>query len=228
MSNNDIEIEVTDPTAPAEDSPPLARTLTVDIWAMITLGAFSLVMAWDNYKTGMGWSEDGPQPGYFPFYLSVILVLASVYGVIKSLAEKRAGNNDVFVTRDQFKRVLLVLLPTVAFCVGMQWLGLYVSAFLLTAAGDLRVKPYDWVAAPNVECADSLRSVDLMRCEAHKIYVERGDVALVALAEEDGRKVMARGADPDTLVASAKAYVSGLNKLVTRRTKSAPTTLKAV
>lgn len=133
MSNNDIEIEVTDPTAPAEDSPPLARTLTVDIWAMITLGAFSLVMAWDNYKTGMGWSEDGPQPGYFPFYLSVILVLASVYGVIKSLAEKRAGNVDVFVTRDQFKRVLLVLLPTVAFCVGMQWLGLYVSAFLLTA-----------------------------------------------------------------------------------------------
>jgi len=123
MSNNDIEIEVTDPTAPAEDSPPLARTLTVDIWAMITLGAFSLVMAWDNYKTGMGWSEDGPQPGYFPFYLSVILVLASIYGVIKSLAEKRAGNVDVFVTRDQFKRVLLVLLPTVAFCVGLLTAG---------------------------------------------------------------------------------------------------------
>lgn len=133
MSNSDIEIEVTDPTAPAEDSPPLAKTLTVDIWAMIALGAFSLVMAWDNYKTGMGWSEDGPQPGYFPFYLSVILVLASIYGIIKSLAEKRAGKDDVFVTRDQFKRVLLVLLPTVAFCVGMQWLGLYVSAFLLTA-----------------------------------------------------------------------------------------------
>lgn len=133
MSNNDIQIEVTDPTAPAEDSPPLAKTLTVDICAMIVLGAFSLVMAWDNYKTGMGWSEDGPQPGYFPFYLSVILVLASVYGIIKSIMEKRAGNDEVFVTRDQFKRVLLVLLPTVAFCFGMQLLGLYVSAFLLTA-----------------------------------------------------------------------------------------------
>ncbi|MCW5716441.1 MAG: 2-isopropylmalate synthase [Bauldia sp.] len=46
--------------------------------------------------------------------------------------------------------------------------------------------------------------------------------------EEDGRKVMARGTDPDTMVASAKAYVSGLNKLVTRRGKAAPTTLKAI
>lgn len=46
--------------------------------------------------------------------------------------------------------------------------------------------------------------------------------------EEDGRKVMARGTDPDTMVASAKAYVSGLNKLVTRRAKSNAAALKAI
>lgn len=135
MANNEIEIEVSDPTAPAENSPSLARTLTVDIWTMVVLGGFAAVMAWDNYKTGMGWTEDGPEPGYFPFYLSVILVLASVYGIVKSLSERRAagGDAEVFVTRDQFKRVLLVFVPTVAFCVAMQWLGLYVASFLLTA-----------------------------------------------------------------------------------------------
>ncbi len=46
--------------------------------------------------------------------------------------------------------------------------------------------------------------------------------------EEDGKMVMARGADPDTMVASAKAYVSGINKLMTRRLKASPETLKAV
>ena len=46
--------------------------------------------------------------------------------------------------------------------------------------------------------------------------------------EEDGKSVTARSADPDTLVASAKAYVSGVNKLMTRRTKTAPDALKAV
>ena len=46
--------------------------------------------------------------------------------------------------------------------------------------------------------------------------------------EEDGRMVMARASDPDTMVASAKAYVSGINKLATRRGKATAETLKAV
>jgi len=40
--------------------------------------------------------------------------------------------------------------------------------------------------------------------------------------EEDGKTVTARGADVDTLVASAKAYVSALNKLIVKREKTAP------
>ena len=35
--------------------------------------------------------------------------------------------------------------------------------------------------------------------------------------EEDGKMVTARGADPDTLVASAKAYISAINKLSAKR-----------
>jgi len=38
---------------------------------------------------------------------------------------------------------------------------------------------------------------------------------------ENGRAVTARGADPDTLVASAKAYLGALNKLMSRRNKAA-------
>ena len=37
---------------------------------------------------------------------------------------------------------------------------------------------------------------------------------------EDGRSVTARGADPDTLVASAKAYLGALNKLTARNQRS--------
>jgi 2-isopropylmalate synthase len=36
---------------------------------------------------------------------------------------------------------------------------------------------------------------------------------------ENGRAVTARGADPDTLVASAKAYLGALNKLMSRRNR---------
>lgn len=41
--------------------------------------------------------------------------------------------------------------------------------------------------------------------------------------EEGGRMVTGRSADPDTLVASARAYVAALNKLIVKRQKSAQT-----
>jgi 2-isopropylmalate synthase len=42
---------------------------------------------------------------------------------------------------------------------------------------------------------------------------------------EGGRSVTAKGADPDTLVASAKAYLGALNKLMVRRSRSSGETL---
>ena len=44
--------------------------------------------------------------------------------------------------------------------------------------------------------------------------------------EEDGRSVVGRGADTDTLVASARAYVNAFNKLVVKRQKTAPEALE--
>ena len=43
--------------------------------------------------------------------------------------------------------------------------------------------------------------------------------------EEDGRTVTGRGADTDTLVAAAYAYVNALNKLLVKRQKAAPEAL---
>jgi 2-isopropylmalate synthase len=45
--------------------------------------------------------------------------------------------------------------------------------------------------------------------------------------EEDGKSVVGQGADPDTLVASARAYIHALNKLLTKRAKTAPAALSA-
>ena len=40
--------------------------------------------------------------------------------------------------------------------------------------------------------------------------------------EEDGQIATGQAADTDTIVASAKAYVNALNKLLVRRLKTAP------
>ena len=46
--------------------------------------------------------------------------------------------------------------------------------------------------------------------------------------EEDGRTVNGQGADTDTLVASTRAYINALNKLLVKREQAAPAALRAI
>jgi putative tricarboxylic transport membrane protein len=130
VSKHEDEIVVDDPAAPAADSPPVAGTRAVDIAVSVLLLALAGLLAFDNWRTGMGWDSTGPQAGYFPFYLSMLLAAACVWGAVKELRARRLPD-DAFVTRAQLRRVLQVFVPTVLFCVLTQWLGLYVASFLL-------------------------------------------------------------------------------------------------
>jgi putative tricarboxylic transport membrane protein len=130
MTESDIEIVVEDPDAPAKNSPSVTNIRTVDMVTSVLLAAFAALMAFDNWRTGMSWSFDGPQAGYLPFYLSVILGGASLYGLVAAYLSKAEARVS-FVTRDQLRRVLQVFVPTLLFILGTQWLGIYVASFLL-------------------------------------------------------------------------------------------------
>lgn len=132
MSHLEDEIVVEDPTAPVADSPSVSSTRSVEIVVYLLLLALSGLMGFDNWRTGMGWASDGPQAGYFPFYLSVILAGASFFGLVTIFIAK-TRDTETFVTRDQLRRVLQVFVPTLLFCLFTQWLGLYVASFLLIA-----------------------------------------------------------------------------------------------
>ena len=132
MSNTDIEIVVDDPTAPDTDSPAITSTRAVDVVVSLLLFALAVTLGYDNWRTGAGWESTGPQPGYFPFYLSVILAGASLYGLIAAFLSRKEAR-ETFVTQAQLRRVLAVFVPTVLFCLATQFLGLYVASFLLIA-----------------------------------------------------------------------------------------------
>ncbi|MGY4404360.1 putative membrane protein [Bradyrhizobium sp. USDA 3315] len=78
----------------------------------------------------------GTRPGrsraIFPFYLSVILGGASLYGLGAAFLSRREAA-ETFVTRSQLRRVMAVFVPTLLFCLATQYLGLYVASFLLIA-----------------------------------------------------------------------------------------------
>jgi putative tricarboxylic transport membrane protein len=114
------------------DDRPVIRTRSADIVVSLLLLSLAALLGWDSWRIGAGWASDGPQAGYFPFYLSVMLALASLYGLVSMLLATKAGG-EAFVTRDQFVRVMQVFVPTLLFVALTQFLGLYVASFLLVA-----------------------------------------------------------------------------------------------
>jgi putative tricarboxylic transport membrane protein len=132
MSDSELEIVVDDPTAPEESSPAVTDNRTVEIAVSLLLLALAVLLGYDNWRTGIGWDSTGPEPGYFPFYLSVILAGASLYGLAKAMASRELAL-ETFVTRAQLRRVMAVFAPTLLFCIVTQFLGIYVASFLLIA-----------------------------------------------------------------------------------------------
>src|SRR5258708_39387380 len=128
MPKPDAEIVVEDPAAPAGDSPPVTTNRTADVVVSLLLLAFAALLAYDNWRTGMGWDSTGPQAGYFPFYLSVILAGACFWGLAKEFLARKAAA-ETFVTRAQLRRVLQVFVPTLFFCFLLQCLAPYPSTF---------------------------------------------------------------------------------------------------
>ena len=132
MSNSELEIVVDDPTAPEADSPAVTNTHVVEIVVSLLLLGGAVLLGYDNWRTGIAWDSTGPQAGYFPFYLSVILGGASIYGLVMTLLA-RGQVSETFVTRAQLRRVMAVFVPTLLFCLATQFLGMYVASFLLIA-----------------------------------------------------------------------------------------------
>ncbi len=106
---------------------------TVDAVTAAIIFVLGLVMIVDNYKIGAGWASDGPQSGYFPLRIGVILCVASLAVALRSLFGKQR-NADVFVSWARLKLVLMVLLPTVAYVLAIQFLGIYVASTLFIGA----------------------------------------------------------------------------------------------
>lgn len=105
----------------------------MEIIAALVIFTLGVVMMLDNYKIGAGWANDGPESGYFPFRIGAILCFASAVVMLRSLLDKQ-NKRTIFVSWERFKLMLQVLLPTVIYVLGIQFLGIYVaSAFFMGA-----------------------------------------------------------------------------------------------
>jgi hypothetical protein len=121
----------------------LLTRLTVEIAVACTAALAGAIVSYGSLEIGTGWGDAGPQPGYFPFYIGLFIILASCAVLIEAVIEQRK-RKQVFLTREQGHRVLSFFLPMLGFVVLSMLLGLYVGLALylfgvMTIQGGYRI-----------------------------------------------------------------------------------------
>jgi hypothetical protein len=111
----------------------LVSKRTADIVVAVVLVGIGAVVIIDSLRLGMGWAADGPQSGYFPFYIGLMMVVASL-GTIGVTLFGRDQRRGAFVERAQFRDVLKVLVPTAVYVALIGFIGIYVASALFIGA----------------------------------------------------------------------------------------------
>ena len=106
---------------------------------VLALGAITMI---GSLQVGIGWGAEGPKSGFFPFWVGLIIVLASVRNFWRALEIAPAR---LFAEWGQIAQVRKVVIPMVIYVALVPFLGIYVSSALLIAGFMRWLGRYGWL-----------------------------------------------------------------------------------
>jgi hypothetical protein len=119
-------------------------TRTVEILVALILFTIGAIVVFDSYRLGSKWGSDGPESGYFPFYIGLIICFSSLVNAVQAATSKSVGGRQPFVTPDKFKLVLMVLVPAIIYVLAVQFIGIYIASALYIALFMKLLGNYAW------------------------------------------------------------------------------------
>jgi hypothetical protein len=121
---------------------------SVRTWEIIVAAlflAFGAVVVWDSRRLGSQWGSDGPQAGYFPFYIGAIICGAAIANLYAAIVK---ASRDAFVEWGQLRLILIVMVPTLVYValIDNPWysLGIYVPSAIFIAFFMRFLGKYGW------------------------------------------------------------------------------------
>jgi hypothetical protein len=128
---------------------------SVEIAVSILLFAFGATVVFDSNRLGSSWGSDGPQSGYFPFYIGLLICISAIGTLVQVLlADYRARSTQfpgaaakkkrMFVAWGPLRQVFAVLIPSVIYVVFVQMIGIYVSSAVFIAVFMVWLGKYSW------------------------------------------------------------------------------------
>lgn len=135
----------------SSDSPALIGTRWVELGLTLFTTLIGVVVMFGSIEQGIGWGDAGPEPGYFPFYIGLLLSAASVANGVLTLVRWQALS-VAFVSHSAFRQVLSVFVPIALFVGAMPFTGIYLASVVFIAwfmwRDTTRAKPYGkWMIA---------------------------------------------------------------------------------
>jgi uncharacterized membrane protein YhaH (DUF805 family) len=127
-----------------EDGQSAASVRTVELVTAALILAFGALVSFDSFRLGARWGEDGPQAGYFPFYVGLLICLSGAGVIVKTLRDASLAGES-FVERGQLKMILTVLIPTVVYVSLIAYLGFYVASTLFIGYFMRQLGKYSWL-----------------------------------------------------------------------------------
>jgi putative tricarboxylic transport membrane protein len=116
----------------SENEDPLGGVVsnrTMNMAVSLALMAVATVVMVSSYRLGSGWAKDvGPDSGYFPFYISLFMFIASGATLIQHLFTRSSEGS--FIAGGELVMVLSILIPMTIFVVLSLYIGIYISTFL--------------------------------------------------------------------------------------------------
>ena len=112
----------------------VSRTLlsrfTMEVVTALMTGLIGSIVCYGSLEFGTGWGDAGPEPGYFPFYVGLIIVAASAFNLAMAFVHHRRDGAEAFLTAEQGRRVLSFFGPMFLFVLVSSYLGIYVGMVL--------------------------------------------------------------------------------------------------
>jgi hypothetical protein len=101
----------------------------LELATAILTGSFGVAVVVSSLDNGIGWSADGVDPGTFPFLTGVIIVLGSLYNLVRGvLPVARLANVPVAITPLELRRLAGLFVPAAIFVAAIPLAGMYLAA----------------------------------------------------------------------------------------------------
>jgi len=130
-------------------------TKTAELAVAVFFSLLGAIVIFDSLRQGASWGADGPQPGYFPFYVGVLVCAASAITFVRGCLVP-AAKSKAFVEVGQLKLVLSVLIPSCVYVSLIGWLGIYVASTLFVAFFMRWLGKYEWWKVALVSIGNSV------------------------------------------------------------------------